>query len=71
MHSIRYSFLLISYEFCDLSLLHWPLFSICRLQAPTGTRLTARSHFTESQKSLDFQGPTPQTCPRKGFAGAL
>ncbi len=59
---VRYSFLLISNRFCDLSLLHWPMF----IWALNGTRLTARCHFPQ-KIDISRAQPTP-TWPRNGFA---
>jgi hypothetical protein len=66
---VRYSFLLISNKFCDLSLLLWVgeggggLF-----WAPNGTPLTARCHFTGSKKVSISRAQPPPTCFCNGFA---
>jgi hypothetical protein len=55
-------FQLISNKFCDLRLLHRPLFN----WVSNSTRLTARCHFP---KNVDISWAQPHpTCPRYGFA---
>ncbi len=58
---VRYSFLLISNNFLDLSLLHWPLFDFLGPKSQNGTCF-ASCHF-RAQKIIDFQGPTPSHLP--------
>ncbi len=81
----------ISNKFCDLSLLHWPLFravyrcergggqcgkkiyctgpwklATILLNKPLKSPWALGIYISQGPKSLNFQGPTPPTCPHIG-----